>query len=314
MRSLPFLAAALWASACTASGPPAPETPPPAARPSAAAAPSTPSTPAAAAAQKPASDSRLAAVDAAIAAHDAANDAWITQYRTKTTDEERKAFLDSTPRPSSAKTAAELLAVVQANPKDAAALAACAWIVSSSAGNDAEEAIDVVARHHVASSDPRMRTIASALARSDSRPARDLLEALVAKSPERATQGTALLALASLDKAKAERIERVKNAKDLSEVESWYGKDAVAELAKLDASTFEASRLARLERVAKEYADVESPRGTLGSRAEGDLFELRHLVVGKPAPEIEGEDVDGVAMKLGDYRGKVVLLDFWGNW
>ena len=36
--------------------------------------------------------------------------------------------------------------------------------------------------------------------------------------------------------------------------------------------------------------------------------------VGKAAPEIEGEDIDGEKFKLSDYRGKVVLLDFWGNW
>lgn len=36
--------------------------------------------------------------------------------------------------------------------------------------------------------------------------------------------------------------------------------------------------------------------------------------VGKPAPDIEGEDVDGVPFKLSDYRGKVVLIDFWGHW
>jgi peroxiredoxin len=41
---------------------------------------------------------------------------------------------------------------------------------------------------------------------------------------------------------------------------------------------------------------------------------MRNLAVGKPAPEIEGVDVDGVAFKLSDYRGKVVLLDFWGDW
>jgi hypothetical protein len=35
---------------------------------------------------------------------------------------------------------------------------------------------------------------------------------------------------------------------------------------------------------------------------------------GKPAPEIEGKDLDGVPFKLSDYRGKVVLLDFWGHW
>lgn len=36
--------------------------------------------------------------------------------------------------------------------------------------------------------------------------------------------------------------------------------------------------------------------------------------IGSPAPEIEGEDIDGRRFKLSDYRGKVVMLDFWGNW
>jgi cytochrome oxidase Cu insertion factor (SCO1/SenC/PrrC family) len=36
--------------------------------------------------------------------------------------------------------------------------------------------------------------------------------------------------------------------------------------------------------------------------------------VDKQVPDIEGEDLDGQAFKLSDYRGKVVMLDFWGNW
>jgi hypothetical protein len=35
---------------------------------------------------------------------------------------------------------------------------------------------------------------------------------------------------------------------------------------------------------------------------------------GRPAPQIQGKDADGVAFQLSDYRGKVVMLDFWGNW
>src|SRR5947209_1493863 len=35
------------------------------------------------------------------------------------------------------------------------------------------------------------------------------------------------------------------------------------------------------------------------------------LHVGQRAPEIEGRDLAGVPFKLSDYRGKVVLLDFW---
>jgi cytochrome oxidase Cu insertion factor (SCO1/SenC/PrrC family) len=36
--------------------------------------------------------------------------------------------------------------------------------------------------------------------------------------------------------------------------------------------------------------------------------------VGQPAPDIDGTDQDGKSFKLSDYKGKVVLLDFWGNW
>ena len=36
--------------------------------------------------------------------------------------------------------------------------------------------------------------------------------------------------------------------------------------------------------------------------------------VGSPAPETAGEDLDGVPFRLSDYRGNVVVLDFWGDW
>lgn len=36
--------------------------------------------------------------------------------------------------------------------------------------------------------------------------------------------------------------------------------------------------------------------------------------IGQIAQEIDGEDIDGVRFKLSDYRGKVVVLDFWGHW
>ena len=38
------------------------------------------------------------------------------------------------------------------------------------------------------------------------------------------------------------------------------------------------------------------------------------LNIGNEAPEIEAEDLDGETFKLSDYRGKVVMLDFWGDW
>ena len=36
--------------------------------------------------------------------------------------------------------------------------------------------------------------------------------------------------------------------------------------------------------------------------------------IGNAAPEITGNDLEGKPMKLSEFRGKVVVLDFWGFW
>jgi thiol-disulfide isomerase/thioredoxin len=37
-------------------------------------------------------------------------------------------------------------------------------------------------------------------------------------------------------------------------------------------------------------------------------------MLGKAAPPIEGQDVDGKTVRLADLKGKVVLVDFWATW
>ena len=53
---------------------------------------------------------------------------------------------------------------------------------------------------------------------------------------------------------------------------------------------------------------------TLGQHAKARLDEMHNLTIGKPAPEIDGVDFDGKPLKLSSYRGKVVVLVFWGSW
>ncbi len=57
-----------------------------------------------------------------------------------------------------------------------------------------------------------------------------------------------------------------------------------------------------------------SPNTPDGENAKGALFALTGLRVGHRAPDFVSEDVEGVELRLSDYRGKVVLLDFWGFW
>ena len=66
----------------------------------------------------------------------------------------------------------------------------------------------------------------------------------------------------------------------------------------------------------KSYADVPYRYITFGEIAEAQLnpHARENLKVGEVAPDIVGVDVNGAAMRLSDYRGKVVVLDFWGDW
>ena len=56
---------------------------------------------------------------------------------------------------------------------------------------------------------------------------------------------------------------------------------------------------------------ISAPRGAVGDETADVKVGLE---VGNRAPDILGEDIDGVKFKLSDYRGKVVMLDFWGDW
>jgi hypothetical protein len=65
----------------------------------------------------------------------------------------------------------------------------------------------------------------------------------------------------------------------------------------------------------EKYSDLATPGGSdYGCVAEDCLFELDHLMVGMLAPDFEAIDENGARFKLSDYRGKVVMLDFWGFW
>jgi hypothetical protein len=121
-----------------------------------------------------------------------------------------------------------------------------------------------------------------------------ILRALLDKDARREVQGQACLALAQLLKKRSDEL---------------FGTDAKA----ADKGWKESEAL--FDRAVAKYADVKLPRfGTVGDKAKAELTELRSLGIGKAAPEIAGEDIDGKKFKLSDYKGKVVLLDFWGHW
>jgi RNA polymerase sigma factor (sigma-70 family) len=59
---------------------------------------------------------------------------------------------------------------------------------------------------------------------------------------------------------------------------------------------------------------IVSRKRTLAQMAEARLDNMHNLLPGKPAPEIDSLDLNGKPLKLSAYRGKVVVLVFWGSW
>ena len=71
------------------------------------------------------------------------------------------------------------------------------------------------------------------------------------------------------------------------------------------------------ELLMESYPDVLYQNTPCGELAEASLLPPHSeglLQVGSSAPEITGYDLDGNPVALGDLRGKVVVMSFFGFW
>ena len=76
------------------------------------------------------------------------------------------------------------------------------------------------------------------------------------------------------------------------------------------------SRRLSIKRVIDEFGEIQARQRSLRLAATtlGDAARIeRLLAIGRVAPEIEGDDLDGKRFKLTDFRGKVVVLNFWSH-
>jgi hypothetical protein len=137
----------------------------------------------------------------------------------------------------------------------------------------------------------QLLAMAQQLGSMDSPVAAKLLRQLLDKSKQHEVQAFACFGLAGNLKKQSEAAKEKAKGEELSkEAEVLY------------------------ERISKDFADVRRYNSSLADLAKGALNEIRFLGIGKVAPDIAADDIDGKPFKLSDYRGKVVMLDFWGNW
>jgi peroxiredoxin len=78
----------------------------------------------------------------------------------------------------------------------------------------------------------------------------------------------------------------------------------------------QAGRLSPVQerRVLDHFDDIARAHPSDAAVLDGPRFAVRALSIGKTAPDVSGKDLDGNEFHLSDYRGKVVVLTFWGQW
>ncbi|MBI2481622.1 MAG: redoxin domain-containing protein [Planctomycetia bacterium] len=210
--------------------------------------------------------------------------------------------------------AKRFLALAEDHPQDPAGAEAMLWVVENVRGrSETTKALELMQANHLDSE--RLGSACGNIARSRSLAAEKLLRALLEKSPHAEVKAQACYYLALLLDSEAVVIDQLRAEPDLApRVLQYYGKDYGEHLASLNADELARQREQVYETMLNSFPDVTAQDTPLGKVAERALFGIRQLSVGRIAPEIEGEDIHGDKFKLSDFRGKVVMLTFWGHW
>ncbi|HEY1381458.1 MAG TPA: hypothetical protein VGF55_31950, partial [Gemmataceae bacterium] len=185
------------------------------------------------------------------------------EYKAAKTDEERTKATDAS-LDRRAAIARKMIAVAETAPADPATAAALVLAFQiTGPGPEKQKALDLILKDHITSD--RLAPICPTLVYTmpdDDRALRIILE----KNPHHDVRGNACFSLARVLKARADR-GGANTRHDLDEAERLF------------------------ERTAREFADVKRLGWRLDQRlgfaAENELFDIRHLSVGKTAPEIE---------------------------
>lgn len=180
----------------------------------------------------------------------------------------------------------QALELAEKNAKDPVAGEALAWVLMRVRSDEMlNRVLAALEKDHLDS--PHIGMACERLEQMQTPGAEKFLRAVIAKSKNKDAVGLATYGLAGSLQSKAEdEADKTKAEQLRKEAEKLY------------------------EQVISKYGDVKGSEGPIGPAAKAAIS----LAVGKDVPDITGEDADGKKFKLSDYRGKVVLLDFWGHW
>ena len=205
-----------------------------------------------------------------------------TGYAAASDEEKPNFYRTNFPNPQTY--VSEFMHIAQENPSTTAAENSLFWVVENSRRPDEQKAaLEVIFTNHLESERMEQMCFRMLYARGDDA-ARERLEMVIDNTPHKKIKAVATYCLASFLRL---------NAKDDEDKDEY---------------------MSLFQKVSDEYSDIEFRDRPISKMAEGAMFEAENLKIGDQVPDLEGEDLNGESFKISDYRGKVVVLDFWGHW
>ncbi len=252
--------------------------------------------------------------------HKEAFDRYSKNFATPKTDAETKVLVEDY-NGQVQQNAGDVLAVCRANTKNPANVEALGFVIKIARAGPSDcskQALEMLIRDHVQT--PGIGRIVGWTFFLYHLPvAEQLLREVSTKHPDRQERVWAASVLGSHLEYQAKMVRRFHDKLDSPEEFEQPRRSLIEQFLhdKPDAEALERDAASVYEKNILEYGDLtefDGGKRTITEADGGRLFALRRLGIGKPAPDIVGQDVDGKPLRLSDYRGKVVVLTFSGNW
>jgi thiol-disulfide isomerase/thioredoxin len=201
----------------------------------------------------------------------------------------------------SPKFAPRFLEFAENNPKDASRFDALALALQTSAGSEREKdsvwpkVVTILWGSYVTK--PEIKRVVRRLARGTDEASDKLLRDIMARNADRKIQAAACKALIKRNENMAQGAEQLKSNDTLrKDVQQRMGNEFVDKL------------LANADKFKKETDEFNEVMKDKYTEFVPDLS------IGKPAPEIVIENLEGKDAMLSGLKGKVVVLDIWATW
>lgn len=194
------------------------------------------------------------------------------------------------------------------------AIDALTWVLKYyQRGPEADEALRLLAKQHAGNQ--QLVPVFQHIGRNPSLAVGQLYRAVLKENKDPQVLGNACMRQTDFLLRQLDLKQDVESSpQNRTRYEQFLGKPNVDYLCNLEIGAVLSEAESLCLRIQSDFSELRTFQGILGDLAKRKLFTIRHLSIGRPAANIEGEDISGQRFQLHDFKGKVVVIDFWADW